>query len=153
MILLFNKCKSECDHCNEGTGSISQYQIVNGIDSELIVEIYGQSLKTSIELEPNDTSDFWVRIAYPAELESTFFSLDRNNNGQSFPYDSDSIAILLNGEVQRKYIQNIKDQDLNWETSIYNEFSAYESIKIEPSSENVYSYYYIIDSAKLGLSD
>ncbi|WP_044208970.1 hypothetical protein [Flammeovirga sp. OC4] len=156
-LLFLTQCKSECDHCDDNNkGSISQYQIVNTLNKDVLIKIYSNDIITSLELNPNDTSTYWVRIIEPAEPVSSFFRVDHYNNGKSFPYDSDSISIIIDHQVQKKFIYDAMNKDINWEISLYNDFSAYEIVKekentneILSSSDNTHHFYYTLDSNKV----
>lgn len=156
-LLFLTKCKSKCDHCNDDNkGSISQYQIVNTLDKDVLIKIYSNDSITSLALNPKDTSMYWVRIIEPAEPVSPFFRIDHYNRGESFPYDSDSISIIVNNQVQKKFTYDLMNKDINWEISLYNDFSAYEIVKekdntneVLSSSDHIHHFYYIIDSDKI----
>ncbi|AZQ63306.1 hypothetical protein EI427_13975 [Flammeovirga pectinis] len=156
-LLFLTKCKSECDHCdNDYKGSISQYQIVNTLNKKVLIKIYSNDITTNLNLNPSDTSNYWNRIIEPAEPVSSFFRVDHFNNRNSFPYDSDSISIIIDNQVQKKFIYDLMNKDINWDISLYNDFSAYEIVKekdntneVLSSSDNTHHFYYIIDSNKI----
>ena len=163
VILLIGAGCGDCLHCGEGSGSISRYSIINALNSPIFLIIYGKNIQTKYIINPMDTTRNWDVVNLPAQLESKFFTLDQNNYGNSFPYDSDSILVKIDDKVVRRFFENDDHTNPDWEdwnTSIYNEASY---VVIPPkelppnestsgSSDNVHLFYYSLDSINLNLN-
>ena len=156
LLLICAEC-NECDHCNEGGSGIYRYSLVNGLNDKLSVEVYGEGLITTFNLNVGDTSKSWDVSVLPAQLNSRFFTLDQNNYGNSFPYDSDSILVKMDDKVARSFLESDDYISQNWATSIYNE----DSYIVVPPKElppnesvsgintDIFLFYYILDSSNL----
>ncbi|MDE0470373.1 MAG: hypothetical protein OXH57_00400 [Ekhidna sp.] len=158
LLLICSKC-NECDHCGEGGAAIYRYSLVNGLNDKLSVEVYSEEMITTFNLNVGDTSKSWDVSVLPVQLNSRFFTLDQNNFGNSFPYDSDSILVKIDDKVVRSFLESDSDDytSQNWATCIYNE----ESYIIIPPRElppnesvsginpDIFLFYYILDSSNL----
>ena len=156
LLLICAEC-NECDHCNEGGSGIYRYSLVNGLNDKLSVEVYGEGLITTFNLNVGDTSKSWDVSVLPAQLNSGFFTLDQNNFGNSFPYDSDSILVKMDDKVARSFLESDDYISQNWATSIYNEESyiVVPPKKLPPNESvagidtDIFLFYYILDSSNL----
>lgn len=145
----FLQC-SDCLHCNESWG-ILRYSVINTLDRELIMEIYGEDIVTQLKIRANDTSRTWDIIALPAEFTSPLFSIDQFNEGNSFSFDSDSILIRIDQEILAKFFIQDDYKTPEWETSIYN-IDNYISFRAEEETSNISLNYYLLDSVNLNLN-
>ena len=150
---------NDCLHCNEGTGSIIRYSVINSLNENISVEVYGENINTILTINSKDTSRSWDIITLPLELESEFYTLDLFNQGNSFPYNSDSILVKVDENVLRTYYRNVDYSNSDWDTSIYIE-TSYVVVPPEElppnegtsSIDNVFEYYYLLDSMNLKLN-
>lgn len=140
-----------CLHCNEGVGSTARYAVINSLEVNLLVEIHGNNQLTNLWVYPNDTTRSWEIVTPVAQLESKFFTLDRFDQGKSFPYNSDSILIKFQNVVLNKFYATDDYQTEGWSTSIYNPNNYSMSPSPDSSTDNIYFFYYSLDSVNLDL--